>query len=164
MGTSFTGEVSSDRLTSCPGDGENHLSAKRHRNRILAPTLWALWPKKTTVTHPSTNQGRSCLTPAYQEVGRNGMPIDWCTIPQGASSGDQDHYLDMKLLGHLTCNLKNLTKLPYLQCYLTNKLHMACFVSMTMYKAKRSFQWFRWCWPWPNIKVTGQGQGFLSKT
>ena len=47
MGTSFTWEVSSDRLTSCPGDGESHLSAKRHRNRRLAPTLWALWPEKT---------------------------------------------------------------------------------------------------------------------
>ena len=47
MGTSFIGEVSSDRLTSCPGHGENHLSAKRHGNRSLAPTLWALWPKKT---------------------------------------------------------------------------------------------------------------------
>ena len=47
MDTSFTGEVSSDRLTSCPGGGESYLSAKRHRNRRLAPTLWALWPEKT---------------------------------------------------------------------------------------------------------------------
>ena len=47
MGTSFTGEVSSDRLTSCPGAGERHLSAKRHRDWRLAATLWALWPEKT---------------------------------------------------------------------------------------------------------------------
>ena len=42
MGTSFTGEVFSDRLTSCPEIGESHLSAKRHRNQKLATTLWAL--------------------------------------------------------------------------------------------------------------------------
>ena len=42
MGTSFTGEVSSDRLTSCPGDGESHLSAEHHRIRRLALTFKAL--------------------------------------------------------------------------------------------------------------------------
>ena len=47
MGTSFTVQVSSDRLMSCPVDGESHLSAKRHRNWRLAPTLWALWLEKT---------------------------------------------------------------------------------------------------------------------
>ena len=47
MGTSFTGEVSSDRLTSCRGDGESLLSAKHHRNLRLAPTLRALWLEKT---------------------------------------------------------------------------------------------------------------------
>ena len=31
VGISFTGEVSSDRLMSCPGGGESHLSAKRHK-------------------------------------------------------------------------------------------------------------------------------------
>ena len=46
MGTSYTGEVSSDRLTSYPGGGENHLSATCHGNRRLTATLWALWPKK----------------------------------------------------------------------------------------------------------------------
>ena len=46
MGTSFTGEVSSNRLTSCPGGGEMQLSAKRHGNLRLAPTLWALWSEK----------------------------------------------------------------------------------------------------------------------
>ena len=44
MGTSFTGEVSSDRLT-----GESHLSAKRHINWRLALTLWALWLEKTNL-------------------------------------------------------------------------------------------------------------------
>ena len=53
MGTSFTGEVSSDRLTSCPGGGENHLSAKRHGNRRFAPTLWALWPEKDKLSFSS---------------------------------------------------------------------------------------------------------------
>ena len=28
-------------------DRESHLSAKRHRNLRLAPTLWALWLEKT---------------------------------------------------------------------------------------------------------------------
>ena len=46
MGTSFTVEVSIDKLTSCPEFGESHLSAKRYGNRRLAPTLWALWPEK----------------------------------------------------------------------------------------------------------------------
>ena len=45
MGTSFTWEVSSDGLTSCPGDGPSHLSAKCHRIRRLALTLWL---EKTT--------------------------------------------------------------------------------------------------------------------
>ena len=40
MGTSFTGEVSSDRLMSCPDGGESNLYAYRHGNRRLAPTLW----------------------------------------------------------------------------------------------------------------------------
>ena len=31
----FYRAISSDRLTSCSGDGESHLSAKRHRNRRL---------------------------------------------------------------------------------------------------------------------------------
>ena len=39
LGTNFTGEVYSDRLTSCPKDVESHLSAKCHRNRRLALTL-----------------------------------------------------------------------------------------------------------------------------
>ena len=61
--TSFTGEVSSDRLTSCPWVGENHLSAKRHGNRRLTPTLWALWPEKDTVTiHlPAKEKEEICL-------------------------------------------------------------------------------------------------------
>ena len=38
--------VSNDRLTSFPGDGKSHLSAKRHRNWKLVPTSWALWLEK----------------------------------------------------------------------------------------------------------------------
>ena len=49
MGTSFTEEVSSDRLTSCPGDGESHLSAKGHRNRRLAPTYGPYGSKRQTL-------------------------------------------------------------------------------------------------------------------
>ena len=51
MGTSFIGEVSSDRLMSCPEGVENHLSAKRHGNRSLALTLCALWSKKDKLIH-----------------------------------------------------------------------------------------------------------------
>ena len=40
MGTSFTEGISSDRLTSYPGNGESNLSTKRHRNRKMAPALW----------------------------------------------------------------------------------------------------------------------------
>ena len=46
MGTSFTAEVSRDRLTSCPENGESHLSAKRQGNLRLAPTLWVSWLEK----------------------------------------------------------------------------------------------------------------------
>ena len=68
MGTSFTGEVSSDRLTSYPGGGENHLSAKRHGNRRLAPTLWALWPAKDKLFRYESNKTFSIY---YQHEGGN---------------------------------------------------------------------------------------------
>ena len=42
MGTNITGEVSSDRLTSCSGNDESHLHVygKCHVNRRLAMTFW----------------------------------------------------------------------------------------------------------------------------
>ena len=43
VGTNFTKEVSSDRLTSCPGDGFSLLSAKHNGNQRLTLTLLVLW-------------------------------------------------------------------------------------------------------------------------
>ena len=50
------GEIygSSNRLTSCPGVGESHLSAKCHRNWRLALTVWALLLEKT-IFHQRTS-------------------------------------------------------------------------------------------------------------
>ena len=46
MSTSFIGKVSSNRLTSCPGNDESHLSDKRHGSWRWTPTVWALWLEK----------------------------------------------------------------------------------------------------------------------
>ena len=47
VGTTFTREISSDRLTSCPGEDESHLSAKRYDKMRLAVTFSTSWLEKT---------------------------------------------------------------------------------------------------------------------
>ena len=46
VGSSFTGEFSSDKLTSCPGGGEGSLSAKRHRLEIGSDLMGLMTRKR----------------------------------------------------------------------------------------------------------------------